>query len=191
MPLTSDWTEFFFYPVLPSSCPICAIPSVDRNICCSCRGLNLQGQIRSAAFLSYTWGRSASPACAFKNREKFEPQWRNKITDLFGWMAHAQLTHLSDSAVVVGVPPRRTIKWGLQDHLADLLCAMEQVNVRVLRDALAFESGRLVVVNAAAAATIRDAPIIVVDNLLNTRGTVSNISNKLTELNASEVHCAS
>jgi predicted amidophosphoribosyltransferase len=150
--------------------------------------MNLSSRIHSASFLSYSWGRSASPAYAFKHPEKFKQPLRNKIMDLFGWMAQAHLAHLSDSAVVIGVPPQTTKEWRRDDHLDDLLCAIEQVNFRVSRNVLAYENERLVVADAPAAGAIRNKPVIVVDNAMNTRHTASNVADKLAELGASEVH---
>ena len=150
--------------------------------------MGLPSLIRSATYLSYSWGRSRSPCYAFKTRKNFDQALRDQITNLFGWMAHAQLSRLAETALVIGVPPRTTIKWGMENHLDDLLCAIEQVNFSVLRNVFEFEGDRLVLADMTAAAVIRDNPVIVVDNLLNSRRTVSKITAKLAEVGATEVH---
>jgi hypothetical protein len=144
--------------------------------------------VGSASYLSYTWGRSHSPAYAFKNRNRFDEELRQEIVRLFGWMAYTRFRHIGEAACVVGAPPRTTIQWGMQDHLDDLLLAIEQVNFCVLRNVFAFEDQRLVVADASAASMIRDTPIIIVDNLLNTRSTARKMAAKLRELGAAEIH---
>jgi hypothetical protein len=109
--MPAAWTEFFFYPILQPSCPICALPGVGGDCCVYCRRLNLPREIRSGAYLSYTWRHSRSPAYAFKTRENFEQDLRDEITRLFGWMAHSRFSHMADSAFVIGVPPRTTLQW--------------------------------------------------------------------------------
>jgi pyrimidine operon attenuation protein/uracil phosphoribosyltransferase len=150
--------------------------------------MNLPQQIQSATYLSYTWGRSRSPGYAFKTPEKFDDGLREQITKLFGWMAYKQMANLTDASVVVGAPPRTTIKWGVQDHLDELLCAIEQVNFRVLRNVFAYKDDEILLADTTAAATIRDRPMIIVDNLLNTRRTVSKFATKLAEVGAAEIH---
>jgi hypothetical protein len=103
-------------------------------------------------------------------------------------MAHAQLSRLSDAAVVVGAPPRTTIPWGLGDHLDDLLCSIEQVNFRVLRNVFAYEGKQLVIADSTAADAVRNSPVIVVDNVFVKGRTVRNLATKLAEIGASEIH---
>ena len=154
----------------------------------SCTRLGIPQLVRSSAFLSYTWGHSHSPAYAFKNRRNFDEELRREICRYFGWMAHARFRDMAGMAYVIGVPPRATIQWGMQDHLDDLLLAVEQTNFDVLRNVFAFENCRLVVADASAAARIRTRPIVIVDNLLNTGRTAHKMAAKLRELGAAEIH---
>src|SRR5512147_2115060 len=95
-PTPVNWTELFFYPVIPRACPVCAIPTPDGNCCEWCTNKRLQQYIRSSAFLSYTWGRSHSPAYAFKTRDHFDEGLRLRILKLFEWMAYSSYVHLSN-----------------------------------------------------------------------------------------------
>src|SRR5687767_2295804 len=129
-----DWTELFFYPIPLCSCPLCGLPTRGREPCEWCRVKFVSRSIRSAAFLSYTWGHSRSPAYAFKAPGHFPEELRQQILRLFAWMAHKKYRHLADLAFVIGAPPRRSIAWGQGGHLDELLSAVEQANFRVLRN---------------------------------------------------------
>ena len=156
--------------------------------------VKLGAGFRPSAFLSYTWGgRSRSPAYAFKVRKDFDDGLRAVMAKLFGLMAWAKFGRILDQPCVVGVPPRQSRQWGMQDHLADLLCALEQVNFFTSCEASLLLRGphnkeKLTVVNADAGRLLRGRFVIVVDNLWNTGQTALGTASKLLESGAAEVH---
>ena len=185
------WTDLFFYPISSPSCLLCAYPLSNANeICPNKCNMDASSAICRSSFLSYTWGRSRSPAYAFKVKKDFDPGLRESIVSLFSWLAHCSFRDIASSAVVVGAPPRRTYQWGTQDHLDDLPFAMECSNFEVIRDTFAFSGASqdpLVVANQESAARIRSAHVIVVDNLWNTGNTARAIAHKLLQLGATDV----
>ncbi|MCX6599646.1 MAG: phosphoribosyltransferase family protein [Acidobacteria bacterium] len=138
--------------------------------------------------MSYTWGRSKSPAYLFKNRGAFDNDLRSAVLKLFGQMARFTFGALSDDAIVIGAPPRTTKKWGKDDHLDDLLCAVEQENLTVLRKVLAYEGDEIRVADTHAIQEMRGKPVIIVDNTVVTGETVGSIAGLLRSQGASEVH---
>lgn len=196
-PLPRHWTNLFFYPVTPSHCWLCALPTSQGDWCDSCAQRRLAARPTSAAFLSYTWGRSRSPAYAFKARRDFDDGLRKQIVKTFGWIAHGAFFKILRKAYVVGVPPRTTFQWGREDHLDDLLSGLEhQLNLRVLRQVLAFSENTrkprtaadIKVKNDEAAQLIRGERVILVDNLWNSGQTALSVAAKIIELGAAEVH---
>jgi len=185
------WAEFFFYPVPPRHCPICGYPA-DNNTEQCCRWRPLQLRSRTSAFLSYTWGRSRSPAYAFKVRKDFDEELRIAIAELFGFMAWSRFRQMSDEAVVIGVPPRRSFQWGMQDHLEPLLSAVEEVNFQVLRGVLAFSGSKndesLIFRDEHTVYLFRGKPVIIIDNLWKTGRTAMAVALKLLENGATGAH---
>jgi hypothetical protein len=178
----------FFLSDCPIGMPDLPSPTRDGNPCALCSRLKMPEVVRSAVFLSYTWGHSRSPAYAFKTRKNFDEDLRQVIASWFGWMAHGRYRHLSDAACVIGAPPRRTKQWGLHDHLNDLLLAVEQVNFQVVRDVFAYEDDRIVIADAGAAQALRGRPIILVDNLMKSGSATRRVAAKLREIGAGELH---
>jgi len=99
---------------------------------------------------------------------------------------------MRDQAYVIGVPPRQSYQWGMQDHLDDLLCALEQVNFQVLRRVLGFDGPRnkerLAVVDGDAMRLLRNRSVIIVDNTWNSGQTALGAASKLLESGVAEVH---
>ncbi|MBI3473726.1 MAG: hypothetical protein HY013_20415, partial [Candidatus Solibacter usitatus] len=168
-------------------------PTTLGDFCQLCARRPLAARPASAVFLSYTWGRSQSPAYAFKVRKDFDDGLRKHIIKAFGWLAYKAFSSVQDEAVVIGVPPRTTFQWGMQDHLNDLLLALEQTNFQILRRVLAFDQAAtasfdLVVEDSENAQHLRGVPVILVDNLWNSGRTAVAVGRKLFELGAREVH---
>jgi hypothetical protein len=93
---------------------------------------------------------------------------------------------------VIGVPPRRSFQRGMQDHLDDLLTAVEQANFEVVRDVLEFSGPKnyeaLRFTDDGKIRVFRDKPVVVVDNLCNTGRTAISVARKLIENGATEAN---
>jgi len=197
MAIPRSWTEFFFYPITPSHCPTCAYPGEHDPIRARLEQQRFAGVVTSAASFSYTWGHSRSPAYAFKTRDKFDEGLRVEIARLFSWMVWRRFRNVLEDTYVVGVPPRRSFRYGTQSHLDDLLHAVEEVNIQVLHGLLAFDLSTrpesLIVADSEKARRLPAARVVVIDNLWKTGGTARQVALKILELGATyaseELHC--
>lgn len=192
--IPAHWTKYFFYPVTPIHCSFCAYPLDSGQACPACRCRHVVYPPSSATFLSYTWGRSHSPAYAFKTRTNFEEDLRRAIVAAFNQLANAVFDAGNELDYIVPVPPNKSFQWGQQYHLNDLIVGLESVlRPPALWRAVALQrkpgkAGDVGIWEKDDADKLRGARVLLVDNTWVSGATILGVAAKLAELGAKEVH---